>query len=112
MSELERSVRDLIARYVAGMITLAALGQVLPDGWDLDAADEPEAKRLVLLTVGCISDYERGNLPESEVRGRLSAEASWHLERASTVVSPPPLEPGPVETHVRADTKPQEVLAS
>ncbi len=112
MSELERFVRDLISRYVAGIITLEALSHGLPDGWDLDAADEPEVKRLVLLTIGYLSDYQRDNLSESQLRQLLSAEASWHLERASTGVNPPPREPDPVETRVHAGTRPPKVLVS
>jgi len=112
MSELERLVRDVISRYVAGIITLDALSHGLPDGWDLDEADEPDVKRLVLLTIGYLSDYQRDNLSENEIRRLLSAEASWHLERAFTGVNPPPREPDPVETRVRAGTRPQEVLAS
>lgn len=104
-------MRDLISRYVAGLITLEALSHGLPDGWDLDEADEAEVKRLVLLTIGYLSDYQRDNLSESEVRRLLSAEASWRLERAFAGVNParPPAQVG---THVHADTKPQEVLAS
>lgn len=113
MAEVERSVRDLISHYVADLITLEALGRGLPDGWELDRVDEPEIKRLVLLIIGYLSEYERDNLTEAEIRRRLSPEASWHLVRTSTSVNPTP-RPEQVFTQVRADadTELQEVLVS
>ena len=112
MGKVEKKVRDLIARYSAGIITLEQLGQGLPDGWDLDRVNEREAKRLVLLVTGYFADYQRDNLSESELRRLLDAEASWHLERSSAAVVTPARPPAPVATHVRADREPLEALAS
>lgn len=114
MTELERFVRDLIARYVAGIITLEALSHSLPDGWDLDAAEEPEVRRLVLLTVGYLADYQRDHLSESQLRQLLSDEASWHLKRSSDGVNPPAHRIDLVETrvHAGADREPEAALVS
>lgn len=114
MSKLEKDVRDLISRYVAGIDTLETLSHGLPDGHDLDAAKEPDVKHLVLLTIGYLADYQRDNLSESELRRLLSAEASWHLDRISTTAVTPDPPQAPVETRVRAGagTEPQGALAS
>lgn len=113
MTEIERLLRDRIARYVASIITLDELTRSLPDGWELDQADDPDARRLTLLVTGFVTDYERGNLSASELRERLGGEASWRLERVSATVNPahPPV---PLETSVHAGVgrEPLEVLAS
>lgn len=114
MSELETSVRDLISRYVAGLVTIDDLSDGLPDGWDLDAAREPDAKRLVLLTVGRISDYQREAVSLSDFVEALRGEASWHLERTlnATNVLRPSAPRVSTQLHVGADRQPQVALAS
>lgn len=113
MRDLEASVRDSISRYVAGSITADALAQLLPDGWDVDEADEPRTTELVMRVVGYISEYDLDRRSEAELREALRPEASWFVDRdfttAADVVTTPEL-----ETQVRpgAGTAPQVVLVS
>jgi hypothetical protein len=112
MGNVEKRVRDLIARYVAGIITLEQFDHGLPDGWDLDQISEPEARRLVLLVMGYLADYGRENLSASELRQLLGAEASWHLERASEAATPArPPDPVATQVHAGAGRELQAALA-
>ena len=113
MSTLEASLRDLIARYVAVSISLDDLSRGLPDGWDMDQADDRKLRRLVLMTVGRIADVERDALTEEALRALLSPEASWHLETSLQAINPP-LPPAQSLTEVRAGagTRSVAVLAS
>lgn len=114
MSTLEASVRDLISRYVAESISVEDLSDGLPDGWDLDEANEPEVKRLVLKTVGRIADYQRNALSENELRSLLAPEISWHVKRVFEGISPPRPAGSQASTSVRAGAgkQPVVVLAS
>ena len=52
MSELEAHVREMLARYLAGDVNADRLGELLPDAWDLDEANDPAADDLALLALG------------------------------------------------------------
>lgn len=101
-SPLETAVRDLIARYVAASISAEDLADGLPDGWNLDEADEPAVADIVLLTIGYLAEYEAGDRGEDELRAALEPYASWRVERRTGSASPLTVEPQ-FETRVTAD---------
>ncbi len=71
MPELEASIRDLISRYLSGDITADELSDQLPDGWQLDEANDPAASDLALLAIGYLAGYQSGNRDEDELRTAL-----------------------------------------
>jgi hypothetical protein len=95
------SVRDLIARYVAGSISAADLSNALPDGGQLDDADETTAD-LVLRTMGYLAECENGDRPEHELRKALEPEASWRLRESRSGVES--ITRGQPELSIRAGT--------
>lgn len=113
MPELEASVRDLISRYVAELISIRDLSEGLPDGWDVDQAGDPDTAELVMRVVGYLAEYERGTRSESQLREALRPEASWKLEHSFDAINPP-RSSSPVGTRVLsgAGTPPQVVHAS
>jgi hypothetical protein len=108
MSELEASVRDTIALYVEGYITVADLNGRLPDGWDLDEAADPATTDLVMLVIGYLSEFHDGDISEDLLRRALARRARWWVER--TVVSF--TEDLKLQVRAAADTELQEVSAS
>lgn len=72
MSELEVSIRDLISLYLAGTIDASELNDRLPDAWDLDEAEDPDATDLVLRAVGYLAGFQAGDRSEDELRDLLT----------------------------------------
>ncbi len=72
MTDLEASIRDLISRYLAGDMDAAELNDLLPDGWDLDEADDPGASELALLALGFLAGYQSGDRDEDALRIALA----------------------------------------
>lgn len=83
MSTGERPVRDLIALYVGGSVSMDELAAGLPDGWELDEADDSALARLVLRVVGMISEVQAGDRPEPLLKSDLEPEASWVAMRST-----------------------------
>lgn len=71
MSELEASIRGLISTYIAGDISASELNDRLPDGWELDEADDAGATGLTLLAIGYLAGYQSGDRSERELREAL-----------------------------------------
>lgn len=113
MRKLETSVRDLISRYVAGSITVDQLSDALPDGWDLDEADEPATAALVMLVVGYIAEYQLNRRSETQLREDLKREASWRVGHKLEAINRPITTPHlATQAHAGAGTRLQVVLAS
>src|SRR5947208_15015128 len=72
MPELEASIRDLISRYLIGDITADELSDQLPDGWELDEANDPGASDLALLAMGYLAGYQSGDRDEAALRDALA----------------------------------------
>lgn len=64
-------IHDLVGRYLGDEITAAELQVRLPDGWDMDRSGDRDARRLVLLIMGHLSEFFNGDLPENELKERL-----------------------------------------
>ncbi len=107
----EASVRDLIARYVAGSISAADLANALPDGGQLDDADETTAN-LVLRTMGYLSEYENGDLADHELRAALEPESAWRLEQSRFAFTVRITQRSEVRVRAGADTPPLVVPAT
>jgi hypothetical protein len=84
MPELESSIRALISRYLAGQIDVDTLNDLLPDGWDTDAARDPDATDLVVRAVGYVAGYQAGDRTEDELRGLLAGVLSTVLVEYET----------------------------
>lgn len=113
MSELEASIRDLIARYVASLIDVDEFSDRLPDGWELDEANDSAATDVAMLAVGYLAGYQAGDRTEQELRALLAPEASWQLKGTFTAVVRS-VRVGRPETrlHVDAGTPPPAALVS
>jgi hypothetical protein len=85
MSDLEVAIRELIARYLAGDIDATELNDQLPDGWDLDEADDPGATELVLLALGFLAGYQSGDRDEDALRAMLASLITHTVEVAYEV---------------------------
>lgn len=89
MATLEESVRDQISLYVAGYKTADGLNDSLPDTAVLDQAADDATTELVMLVIGYLAEYQRGDRLEVALRDALSSEVSWSLERTLlSAVSP------------------------
>jgi hypothetical protein len=69
MSELR--VRRVLGDYLSGKVSLAQLTRALPDGWELDEAEDASLRSLTFSVMGAISEFDRGDLTEAELRDRL-----------------------------------------
>ena len=79
---MTEEIRDLLGRYLAGELSAGELGRALPDGWELDESGDRAARALVLRIVGNLSEFQNGDLTETELRERLgilipSTRAYW-----------------------------------
>jgi hypothetical protein len=77
MSELADSIRFSISRYLEGGISVDDLTDLLPDGWDLDEANDPHATDLTLAAIGYLAGYQSGDRDEDDLRAALG-ELVWH----------------------------------
>ena len=75
-------LREDIALYLTDMIDADELQRRLPDGWETDQTGDETITRLVLRILGYLSDFQNGNLGESDLTDRLrlvlpSARTYW-----------------------------------
>jgi len=73
VSELEASIRDLISTYLEGGISVSELNDRLPDGWELDEANDPDATDLTLHAIGYLAGFQAGDRDEDDLRAMLDA---------------------------------------
>jgi hypothetical protein len=111
MGQLDASVRNLVALYLAGSIPVERLADDLPDGWDLDEGHDAAADDLTLRVMGYLAEFQRGDLSEPELRMALDPFAAWKMQTAigsSSVRFSPDYE---ARVSLGADTEPQEAVA-
>lgn len=65
-------VRATIIEYLAGRFSADDLPTRLPDGWELDEADAPEARTLTLKATGYLAEYQRGDRTGEDLWRALS----------------------------------------
>jgi hypothetical protein len=65
-------VRTTLIEYLAHRLSAAQLADRLPDGWELDEAAEPEARRLTLKAIGYLAEYQQGDRTEDAVWSAIS----------------------------------------
>lgn len=80
MSELAESIRASISRYLDGELSAEDLNDVLPDGWDLDEANDPNATDLALAAIGYLAGYQSGDRTEADLRAALSELVTQTVE--------------------------------
>jgi hypothetical protein len=113
MGQLDASVRNLVALYLAESIPVDRLADDLPDGWELDEEQDATTSDLTLRVMGYLAEFQRGDLDESSLRRALMPFAAWTVQTSvgsfSAFVNLSPQ----YEEHVSlgADTEPQEVPA-
>jgi hypothetical protein len=71
MTDAERATRALISCFLDGEIDAVQLSERLPDGWELDEADDPGATDLALYALGYLAGYQSGDRTEDELREAL-----------------------------------------
>lgn len=113
MGQLDASVRNLVALYLAGSLSVEQLGDDLPDGWDLDEGQDAAATDLTLRVMGYLAEFQKGDLDEAELRTTLTPYAAWVVERtlgsfSGSVSLTPDYE---ARVSLGAGTEPQGVLA-
>lgn len=108
----ETVIRDSISRYLAGIISAEQLEHGLPDGVDLDEADDLSLRDLTLRVMGLLAENAVGDIDEFTLRQRLNPEASWRIERTFSFSGSLETATRPVETSVsQAGTPPKVVFA-
>ena len=80
MGQLDASVRNLVALYLAGILPREEFASRLPDGWDMDEADDAAGDEAALLVMGFVAEFERGDLDEASLRRSLAPFAAWTTE--------------------------------
>ena len=73
----EADVREAVARYLAEMLPLEGLRDSLPDGAELDEANEPNLRKLTLTVMGLIAEVDAGDTTVAELRTRLIPFAAY-----------------------------------
>lgn len=97
----EAMIRAQIAHYLAGNVDVRELERSLPDGWDLDQTSATAARRLLLLVMGILAEFNAGVFREEELRKRLAPLGGW----ASTVHHRAPVKSNTVCRNVAATTR-------
>ena len=72
------SVADLVARYLANVVSVGELEHSLPDGWEIDHLDERH-RVATLKVIGLVAEHSAGEIQEHELRDRLRPFAGWTL---------------------------------
>jgi hypothetical protein len=80
MPELADSIRVSISRYLSRDISADDLNDQLPDGWDLDEANDPNASDLALAAIGYLAGYQSRDRDEDELRAALAELISQTVE--------------------------------
>lgn len=114
MSDLEAHIRNVLVRYLAREVSADELSRRLPDGWDLDEANDPDADDLALLAMGYLAGYHGGDRNEDELRralrqlisDRFEFEYQPHADGMITVLASRVA--NRVEVAFRGDTSPAE----
>lgn len=73
LSDLDTTVRGSINQFLTGSLSAEELNDSLPDGWDLDEANDPVAADLVLATLAYLSGYQAGDRDIDSLREALAA---------------------------------------
>lgn len=69
MSELR--IRRALGDYLSGQMSVAQLTRALPDGWELDEAQDPALRSLTFDVLAPLGEFDRGDLTEVELKKRL-----------------------------------------
>jgi hypothetical protein len=73
----EGDIREAVARYLAELLPLEGLRDSLPDGVELDEANEPDLRKLTLTVMGLIAEVDAGDTTVDELRTRLIPFAAY-----------------------------------
>ena len=93
----EPAIREGVALYLTGELTLAQLEMRFPDAWVLDETRDAELRQLTLQIMGAIAEFDRGDIREAELRKRLLpfaglvVKTSYSSSSAAPTVSSPPV---------------------
>jgi hypothetical protein len=83
----ETDIRSGVARYLAGICTVEQLEQALPDGWELDEANDAHLRDLALRVMGHIAEHSAADIGDDELRQRLTPDAAWIITTSSSFSS-------------------------